>query len=80
METKASPLHEFAVTRLEKSSKGTKGADMEPFDPRRVRYYVRATSQTEAITEMAVRYPEEKKFAAMLITENVKPFNFNKAA
>jgi hypothetical protein len=66
-------MNEYHIVRIEKAVEGIAGPAMQPEDPRRVRYYVRAESVTEAEAKMAERFPNETRFYIVRVVQNVVP-------
>lgn len=68
---KLSGVNEYAIVRLNRFEMGTD--KLRPEDPRRMRYYVRATSDGAAVDKMAARFPNEQ-FYVLSVTKDVETF------
>lgn len=65
--------NEYHIVQLDRGVRGVPGNMMRTDDPRRVRHYVRATSEAEAIVAFSRSYPNPGDLAVINVVENVAP-------
>ncbi len=68
-------MNEYHMIRLTKSVNGVLGTKMKYDDPRRVRYYIRAESEENAVAQMKKRFPNDLS-VSIHVTLDVKPLKF----